>query len=171
VTLDGEAYFQVERVEKSPFYIYIGDMIVKVVGTSFNLRKDAGGSIELSVVHGAVLFYETGDQDEAVRVMAGQRGVFNHATGEISTGSIESDSYLFWKTQKLVYRDESLASVFTELEVLFKKRIIISNPLVLQYRWTSTHQGQTLNEILYEICLYFDLEYTVTDDTISIQRK
>jgi transmembrane sensor len=171
VTLDGEAYFQVERAEKSPFYIYIGDMTVKVVGTSFNLRKDASGSIELSVVHGVVLFYETGDQDEAIRLMTGQRGVFNHATGELSTASIQSDNYLFWKTQKLIYRDESLDSVFKELEVLFKKRMIIADSLILQNRWTSTHEGQTLNEILDELCLYFDLKYIPKNDTVFIQRK
>ncbi len=171
VTLDGEAYFQVERAEKSPFYIYIGDMTVKVVGTSFNLRKDASGRIELSVVRGVVLFYETGDHDEAIRVMAGQRCVFNHATGEVNTASIQSDNYLFWKTQKLIYRDESLAYVFKELEVLFKKRMIISDPLILQNRWTSTYEGQTLNEILDELCLYFDLEYITKNDTVFIQRK
>ena len=171
VTLDGEAHFQVERVEKSPFYIYIGDKTVKVVGTSFNLRKDAGGSIELSVVHGVVLFYETGDQGEAIRVTAGQRCLFNAVTGEISTESVLSDNYLFWKTQKLIYRDDSLASVFKELEGLFKQRIIITDPLILQQRWNSTHEGQNLNEILDELCLYFELEYILKDDTVCIQRK
>jgi ferric-dicitrate binding protein FerR (iron transport regulator) len=171
VALDGEAYFQVERAEKSPFYIYIGDRTVKVVGTSFNLRKDASGSIELSVVHGEVLFYETGDQDEAIRVMAGQRCVFIHATGELSTSSIQSDNYLFWKTRKLIYRDESLSSVFEDLEILFKQRIIVSDPNILQKRWNSTHEGQKLNEILDELCLYFDLEYIQKNDTILIHRK
>ena len=35
-------------------------MNVKVVGTSFNVKEDASGRIELGVVQGVVLFYETG---------------------------------------------------------------------------------------------------------------
>ncbi len=171
VSLAGEAYFQVEHAKKSPFYIYIGEWTVKVLGTSFNLREDGSGSIEVDVVKGVVLFYEAGNQDQAIRLTDGKRCAYNPATGEIHTTAIQSANYLFWKTKKLIYRDETLNKVFKELEVLFEQKIIISDPLILQNRWNSIHEGQKLNEILNELCLYFDLEYIQKDNTICVQRK
>jgi len=171
VSLNGEAYFQVERAERSPFYVHIGNMTVKVVGTSFNLKEDKRGRIELGVIQGIVLFYETGKQDEAIRLTAGHRCLFDPPTGEYQTDTIPSNNYLYWKTRRLTYRDVSLDSVFQELEVIFKKEIIVSDSLILQNRWNSTHEGQNLNEVVSLICEYFELEYTEKEDTISIQRK
>lgn len=171
VILSGEAYFQVERADKSPFYVNIRDMTVKVVGTSFNLREDPGGRIELGVAQGIVLFYETGGQGDTIRLTGGQKCVFDSVTGEFSTDSARSDNYLYWKTQKLTYRDEPLAAVFKELEVLFRQNIIISDPLILQNRWNSIHENQKLTEILDVICLYFDLEYFTKNDTVYIEKK
>jgi ferric-dicitrate binding protein FerR (iron transport regulator) len=161
----------VERAERSPFYVNIGDMTVKVVGTSFNLKEGEQGRIELWVVQGDVLFYVTGNQDETIRLTAGQRCLFDPQTGKYQTDTIPSNNYLYWKTRRLTYRNESLDSVFQELEVIFKKEIIVSDSLILQNRWNSTHEGQDLNEIVGLICEYFELEYTEKEDTISIQRK
>jgi len=36
VTLTGEAYFDVIKAEKSPFFVYVGEITVQVAGTSFN---------------------------------------------------------------------------------------------------------------------------------------
>lgn len=171
VSLDGEAYFQVERAERSLFYVHISNMTVKVVGTSFNLKENEKGCIELGVVEGAVLFYEKDKRDEAIRLTAGERCLFDPTTGRYQTDTIPSNNYLYWKTRRLTYKDESLDSVFQELEIIFKKEIIVSDSLILQNRWNSTHEGQSLNEIVGLICEYFELEYTEDEDTISIQRK
>ena len=171
VSLAGEAYFQVERAEKSPFYIYIGKWNVKVVGTSFNVKEDASGKIEVGVVQGEVLFYEKGKLDRAISLTAGERCVYSPSTGQIQTTNSQSLNYLYWKTKKLTYRDESLSNVFNDLEILFKQKITISDPLILESRWNSIHENQDLHDILDELCLYFDLEYIQKDDTILVQSK
>ena len=171
VSLVGEAFFHVEHAEKSPFYIHMGEWTVKVVGTSFNLKVENTGQIEVGVVQGRVLFYENGKRDQAITLGAGEKCICNTVTGESQTATIQSENYLFWKTKKLIYRDELLANVVNELESQFKQKIIISDPLILQNRWNSTHEGQKLSEILEELCLYFDLEHISKNDTIFLQRK
>jgi len=51
------------------------------------------------------------------------------------------------------------------------KEIIVPDSHILQNRWNSTHEGQSLHEIVGELCEYFDLEYSEKNDTIRIQRK
>lgn len=171
VNLEGEAFFKVEHAEKSPFYIHMGEWTVKVMGTSFNLKANRTGLIEVGVVQGRVLLYEKGKQDQAFTLVAGEKCVCNTATGKSHSAIIHSENYLFWKTKKLIYRDEALANVISELDSQFEQRIIVSDPLLLQNRWNSTHEGQNLNEILDELCLYFNLEHISKNDTIFLQRK
>ena len=171
VSLEGEAFFQVEHAAKSPFYIHMGEWTVKVVGTSFNLKTDDTGHIEVRVVQGKVLVYEKGNHDQAIKLVAGEEFVRNTVTGEAHKAKIQSENYLYWKTKKLIYRDEPLDKVLSELESQFGQKIIVSDPLLIQNRWNSTHEGQKLSEILDELCLYFNLEYNLKDDTIFLQRK
>lgn len=171
VCLDGEAFFQVEHADKIPFYVYMDEWRVKVLGTSFNLKVEDNGNIELGVVQGTVLVFEEGKQDLAIRVPAGERCVINTLTGESHTMVVQSMNYLFWRTKKLIYRDESLSNVIRDLESNFKQKIIVTDPLILQNRWTSTHEGQEINEILGELCLYFNLEQISENDTIFLEMK
>jgi ferric-dicitrate binding protein FerR (iron transport regulator) len=171
VYLEGEAFFQVEHAENSPFYIHMTDWTVKVLGTSFNLKMDPRGQIQVSVVKGTVLFYEEGKLDQAIRVTAGERCICNMLTGESQSEPILSENYLYWKTQKLIYRDAPLSQVIGELASQFEQTIIVTDPLVSQNKWTSTHEDQDLSEVLEELCVYFDLEQFSANDTIFLLRK
>jgi ferric-dicitrate binding protein FerR (iron transport regulator) len=171
VTLSGEAFFDVRQAEKSPFIVYVGEMTVRVIGTSFNIRQDAGGSIEVSVIDGEVNFFESGKVDEGIRITAGQRGIYNSEKRILNTEKSDSENFLFWKTGILEYKDTPLSEVIKELEYHFDQKIIVKDPDFLQNRWNSVHQGQPLNEILEELCLYFDLECFASNDTILVQRK
>ncbi len=170
VSLSGEAFFEVKRADKSPFYVYVGEMIVQVAGTSFNIREDVSGSIEVSVIEGKVLFYPSGMEDEAIRLSAGQRSVYRADQQELEIEETASENFLFWKTGTLIYEDTPLQKVFVELELYFKRKIVMEDPEILKNRWYSTHQGQTLYEIIDELCLYFDLEWIERNDTILVQK-
>lgn len=171
VTLSGEAFFDVRHAEKSPFYVYVGEMTVQVVGTSFNIREVASGNIEVAVTEGEVLFYESGNEDEAIRITTGQRGVFQVEQHIFEIAETTSDNFLFWKTGTLAYKDTPLPVVFEELEFNFDREITVKDSVILKSRWNSIHKGQQLNEIIEELCLYFDLESILLNDTILIQRK
>ena len=171
VTLSGEAFFEVRRAEKCPFYVYVGEMTVRVTGTSFNIREDVSGDVEVAVIEGEIFFYESGREDEAIRLTEGQKSVFRFNQQVFETKETTSDNFLFWKTGTLAYEDTPLQIVFEELGSYFNRKIIVEDPGILQNRWYSTHKGQTINEIIDELCLYFDLEWTEINDTILVQRE
>jgi len=171
VNLSGEAFFQVERVKKSPFYVFVGGMTVRVTGTAFNIREDAIATIEVAVTEGEVIFYESGREDEAVRITAGHRSLYRADQHMFETEETGSENFLFWRTGTLIYEDTPLQEVFEELEMYFNREITVKDPEILQNRWYSVHQGQTLSEIIEELCVYFDLECIASNDTIRVQRK
>jgi len=54
--LEGEAFFQVVPKNNAPFVVEAGDIRVKVVGTSFNVKSQHNGNTEVVVVTGRVEF-------------------------------------------------------------------------------------------------------------------
>ncbi|MGW8316484.1 MAG: FecR family protein [Bacteroidales bacterium] len=171
VILSGEAFFDVSKVKNSRFYVEVGTATVLVTGTQFNIREDASGNIEVSVVEGEVLFYENGRRDQAVRIAAGERSIYQAEWGEFHNEQIGSGNFLFWKTGTLVYKDAPLQVVLEDLERHFNRTIMVKDSGILQNRWNSEYRGLQLDDIIGDLCMYFDLEYTDHNDTLLLERK
>lgn len=76
VHLVGEAFFEVVKDSRRPFYVYGGKIITKVVGTSFSVKAAANAeSIEVAVHTGKVSVYEDGAQNNSIQHGNGESGV------------------------------------------------------------------------------------------------
>lgn len=168
VSLSGEAYFEVEPRKHAPFYVVMDQLTVKVTGTSFHISTTET-STTVSVISGEVHFFQNGKEKEAAILQAGQQAIYTAANQKIGTGEIRSENFLFWKTGRLEFKNDSLANVFNELGKWFGTAIIVSGEVDQEQRWTSVHENESLGDILNEITFYFDLEYSKIRDTIYIQ--
>jgi len=168
VTLSGEAYFEVEPRKHAPFYVVMDQLVVKVTGTSFHIMA-TGPSTTVSVISGEVHFFQKGKEEEAVILHSGQNAAYSAADQTIETGNIRSENFLFWKTGRLEFSNDSLAAVCRELERSFNTAIVLSDQVNPDQRWTSVHEDESLEDILNEVTFYFDLEYNEVRDTIYIQ--
>lgn len=68
VYLSGEAFFNVSKNPSKPFFVYAGELVTRVLGTSFNVRSfNSAQSIEVSVVTGRVSVYENSKKSPQAR--------------------------------------------------------------------------------------------------------
>ncbi len=171
VTLLGEAFFEIKPFKKIPFYVHIEKSTVEVLETSFNIKQGDNGVIFVSVLSGKVRFFETLNVENSIMLLPGQRGAFNNCSAQFESESFNSDNFLYWKTDSLSFKHEPLDSVFMELEIYFQVEIIVNDNAILKNRLTTTCKDQQLFEILDEIVILFDIEYTARGDTIFIQSK
>ncbi len=58
VTLNGEAFFEIQKNEARPFLVKSGQTITKVVGTSFNVNNTDSSTVIVTVVTGKVILYD-----------------------------------------------------------------------------------------------------------------
>ncbi|MEZ4903629.1 MAG: FecR domain-containing protein [Spirosomataceae bacterium] len=86
VYLKGEGYFEVAKDSSKPFLVYAGHIIVRVLGTSFNVVSDTGkAKSNVSVTSGKVMVYAAGKLDEkgnhkeehAIYLFPNQKAVFD----------------------------------------------------------------------------------------------
>lgn len=112
VTLEGEAFLEVQHREGKPFLVNAGAAEVMVQSTSFLI--DERRDVVRVVVHtGTVRLRSAKDTSLAMVLAAGERGVLSGR--EISKGQNTDANYRAWQTGTLVFNDVPLSQVAAAL--------------------------------------------------------
>lgn len=97
VVLEGEAFFDVTRNENVPFIVTAQGAVVRVLGTSFNLKNE-NGTVALVVEEGRVRFTHADSvQHAGVTVVANEQAVIK-ADGVVLKEKVSSNAYRAWRT-------------------------------------------------------------------------
>jgi transmembrane sensor len=129
VILDqGQAVFDVAHDPNRPFLIAAGDRAVRVVGTQFDVRR-RDGQLSVTVARGVVeVEPEGGAAGAAFRLHPGQRLDHREGAKEAHVTAATPEEVLGWRSGRLVYRDQPLSEVVSDLNQQFPTPIIIEDP-------------------------------------------
>jgi ferric-dicitrate binding protein FerR (iron transport regulator) len=76
VNLEGDAFFEVAKDPARPFYVYTHDIVLRVLGTSFNVRRDnANGNITVLVRTGKVSVYNKKSTSKPAFILTPNEGI------------------------------------------------------------------------------------------------
>jgi transmembrane sensor len=112
VSLEGEAFFEVQKNPSQKFVIAAGEAEVTVLGTSF-LVDESREIVRVVVQTGKVQLRSSEDTTTATVLVAGERGVLSR--GEISKGQNTDQNFRAWQTGVLVFNDVPLPQVAAAL--------------------------------------------------------
>ena len=135
VSLDkGEALFQVTRDPTRPFDVTVGGVVVRVVGTEFNIDK-AAERTTITVIAGRVAVTPQADSTSTPTVFldASDRLVVNHSILGTPAHSVNTRVTLAWTENKLVFEHTSVSRAAEEFNRYNRPRIQI-NGVKLQDR-------------------------------------
>ncbi|MCC5905282.1 MAG: FecR domain-containing protein [Balneolaceae bacterium] len=165
LTLEGEAFFEVEHNPGQPFRVYTGDHVyTEVLGTQFNVRsyKTEADKVDVVVAEGRVLLgSEDQNQPNSVEVGAGQKGVIGPA-GAISVVAVNNagmDNYLGWVNNRLVFTDQPLEEIIRELERWYDIEVTITEPALYQRRMSAIFEDDPLSEVLQVISHALQIDF------------
>jgi ferric-dicitrate binding protein FerR (iron transport regulator) len=165
VNLSGEAYFHVKS-KRSPFLIHTRYTTVEVSGTAFNVRESKNGDVTVSVKDGEVKFFDKGGKHEKLTLGPGSEGIYRQESESMTRKDLHSENFLFWKTDSLAFKLETLDKVFSSLEEHYNVVIRVMDDEILKHRLTTSFKNQDITSIMDEISEYFDLRYSIRKDTI-----
>ncbi len=180
VFLTGEAFFDVKHANKIPFYIHTGDVVTKVLGTSFNIKAYPDQqSISVAVKKGKVSVLKT---DKVVATLTkGERVKINDGINKIANADI-SDNIIkeeiteerevgAWQQGYFIYRDEVFADIISDMEQIYNTKITIENrnlyPISVT---TSFNQDIGVEEALSILCKLVDAQLIVRDKEYHIKK-
>jgi len=148
IEMKGEAFFNVEKNPARPFTIRIGNIVTKVLGTSFNIdAQDENGGISVHVVSGRVLFFEEENEDRGVVLIQGEKATYRPEGNTIEKNKVHDENFLAWHTGLLTFDNSTLEEVAATLSELYGKEISASAD-VKDCHYTATFHRKSLNAVL-----------------------
>ncbi len=143
VTLEGEGFFSIAPDPSLPFILRVGDAHVRVLGTSFNVRK-AKEKIEVIVETGAV---EVNNNNNAVQLQPHEKAVVNGNASpvkEINKGEL----YNYYRTRTFVCDNTSLEQLAEKLSEAYGVEILIADKKIGNTPINTTFEDSSLDTIL-----------------------
>ncbi|PWJ44925.1 FecR domain-containing protein [Sediminitomix flava] len=167
LTLEGEAFFDVNRDPARPFIIDAGKAQVEVLGTSFNVNTKNEEAIEVVVATGKVALMpkEANTKKSFLTLTRNQKGILGK--GDLSLKKVEAredaQNAIAWKTKSLFFEETPLTEVFETLEKNYGVEFEYDLQSIEDRKLSGRFKEQPLGVILETIELSFD--------NISAERK
>ena len=157
VYLEGEAFFEVSKNPHRPFRVHSGTWVTQVLGTKFNVSAVRGaGQTAVSLVEGKV---EVFDKQEHYLLTPGQQLRAEHATGHIYRQAFDAAKVTAWRTNKLVFRNEKLGDVASQIERLYGVKLVFADATTAEVRLWATFENEPLLAVLTALQLAGPLTY------------
>ncbi len=122
VTLTGDAYFEVAKIDNQPFVVEIGDVEVRVLGTKFLIDRPDDNSLSVQVDEGSVLM-SYNDLHQIVET--GQTLSLDMEEEQLVEIEDEIGLTSFWKTRRLVFNVTSIEDVVNIVNQAYETSIVL----------------------------------------------
>ena len=160
VTMTGEAFFKVVPDKKNPFVISVNDMLVTVVGTSFNIKSE-NGNTEVVVETGIV---KVANAYETIELRAGERILMTPHDSFAVKQQVTDKLYNYYRSKEFVCDDTPLWKLVQVLNEAYDVQIVIKRKELNDLRLNTTFINESLDKVLEVIHLTFDLTVTRNDN-------
>ena len=169
VQLNGEAYFKVAHDEKRAFIVQVGDLEVKVLGTSFNVSAyEDAKDVTVVLLEGKVGVYA---QKISHIMKPGDKIEYNKATHKITATQVHPNDYIEWTKGNIYFEKESLENIMKTLSRIYDVEIRFdSNKLPNEY-FTGTIPGGGIQNALNILMLTSPFYYEMDGSVIVLKEK
>ncbi len=112
LTLEGEAYFEVTKNIRKPFFIKTNDYNIEVLGTTFNVSayKD-DDKVVTTLVEGSVKIKDFDDSGNEVRIKPDEQLILNKVKKGILIRKVDVNDYIAWKEGRFIFVRQNLESI------------------------------------------------------------
>lgn len=168
VSLTGEAFFDVVRNPEKPFLVYAGNLVTKVLGTSFTIRA-TDDRVSVAVRTGKVTVYRTEKKpgsalSEEMILLPNQQAVMEKAS--LVKTLVEEPVLLESPVER--FAETPVNEVFHRLEKAYGIRILFEEDQLKDCNFTATFTRESLFDKLSFVCETIQARYEVVDGQIVI---
>jgi transmembrane sensor len=196
VTLNGEAYFKVEKDSIHPFTVSTQDVVVLALGTSFNVKaypneETISATLEEGKIDVKIL--NKSEKNNNILLKPKDKLIYHKATKESEKyvknaevevkhkenlsvklkdvsilSNIRTELYTSWKDPRWIIDREPLSILAPMLERRFNLKIVFNDEQLTKYKFTGIIENETVDQILNALKLTAPLDYQINKDTIRL---
>lgn len=168
VYLDGEAFFDVEADENSPFVVHTSDFSVEALGTEFNVNSFSNGDNSTTSLLSGKVNVRLKNKDESYELTPNQE--IEYKEGEVDLRLISHLSQFEWKNGVISIEDEPMESLLEILGHYYGVEIEIRNTSILKDKYTGKFKIKDgVEQALRVLQLRSDFTYKKKGDHIIIE--
>lgn len=184
VSLTGEAFFKIAEDRQRPFYVEAGQIVTKVLGTSFSIRAQPDDpNVEVAVRTGKVSVFEkekgeatqSNKQGNGVILSPNHRVTFSASNKQFVETLVEEPALppvvVREKASAFQYREVPLAQILDDLEKAYQIEIELDSRTLGACAMTANLSGKSFYSQLEIICATIQGTYEVKSTTILISGK
>ena len=189
VKLTGEAYFDVMHNTDKPFVIHTTAMVIKVLGTEFNVKSyPEERTAETSLIRGSIEVtlkdkraekivmkpnekLVVSNEDHAVdTVIKHAKKLVNHDTPIFSLEHLNYfslDSTILetsWVNNRLIFEDESFEEVATRMSRWYGVEFEFRNDDIRKLRFTGNFKNESVEDALKAMQITADFSYRISSE-------
>lgn len=165
VELSGEAYFEVSKNEKQPFYVFLSDSSgVKVLGTHFNVMSyDNENEKHITLLEGSVLV--TTKTHTSKLEPGSQAHIINHLITE--NNDVDTEEVVGWKNGLFIFHDASMETIMRQVERWYDARVVFKGQIKQQFNATIL-RSEPLSKLLHLLELNGYVHFKIENKTIYV---
>lgn len=194
VWLEGEAFFDVAKSDKVPFYVHTSDLNIKVLGTKFNVKAyQDEGIVETTLVEGLVSLERKGtkkSEQKEVFLQPNHKAIYirndlslitEEVKREISeplqpkkiiiSNPVHVEVATSWKEGKLIFEDESLESILKKLERRYDVEITVEDESINEVKYSGVLKNVSVEQAIKAIQVTSDFRFDIKGDKIKIYKN
>ncbi len=178
--INGEAFFDIQKDPKRPFYVDLGDRTISVIGTQFNVYRGADG-LTVAVVEGVVAL-KNNDSEQAhngaedVDAYHLEAGAVIKIDGrnqkEITFGSIdEASRHADWTTGRVRFEELPLGDLVKEINRYIDREVSIADEELHSLNVNAVLDLDDVDTILTALQYSLPIQVTSDKDKVVIMSK
>ncbi len=170
VSLVGEAFFKVQRDESKPFTIATGNINIRVLGTSFNVRSFQNErNMQVAVEEGKVAVTENITQ-EGVALSQLEMVSVSINDGAIHKENISDKTVIFgWRDGDLVFKEQKLETIIQSLSRWYDVEFDIQQANKSEKLISATFRNASLKEVMESLSHIQHFNYQINGKTVTIE--
>ena len=195
VYVEGEAFFDVKKDPKHPFFVKTRALTIKVLGTKFNVKAyNDEKTIQTTLVSGSIEIYPNkkgvSEKDKIVALKENQQVTFDTNSEDLKlidspkrlkvkteklikpvvSDKIDVAPIIAWKDNRLEFRDEKFSDLSRRLERWYNVEIIMKDTELKTVLFSGVFEKETIEQALDALKLATLFRYRMKKNQITIYK-
>jgi transmembrane sensor len=168
VKLSGEAYFEVAKDARKPFYVNTANGQIRVLGTHFNISAYSDDEVtSTTLLEGAVQV--TKNQSSSL-LKPGQQASISYGSDYIKVTEAKIDEVMAWKNGYFVFDEDNIADIMKKVARWYDVDVQYHGPTDDQKFGGTFHRSKSITELLHYLEKIGNIHFLITGRRITVTR-
>ena len=171
IKLEGQAYFQAAKNKSLPLVVKANGLEVRVLGTKFDVSAyPEDKNVKIVLESGKVELEQLNGNSEHYELAPGEMATCNVTSNKIVINKVETRLYTAWKDGLMIFRDDPMSVVISQLERRFNIDVVVKNQEIYKSVFTATINNEPLDKILKAMEFSCSMKATLVRDSSGSQK-